>query len=371
MNNIVCKTSNKSDLTELNFGDRVLTDKNSICNAFNLHFATAGENVRQTIKGNPQQTAESYLKTSVNCLLFSPVSEQYICKIVSSLQSKQSSGHDGSCNAFLKSIINVIKVPICIVFNKSLRNGEFPELMKHAKIVPMFKSGSRASPDNYHPISLLPVISKVLERVVYNFMVAHLMSNKILYPKQFGFRKDHSTSDAVMNLVGDILNSFDKGFMLLSVFIDLKKAFDTVPHSLVLKKLQSIGVQGVELEWFTDYMHSRKQSVSIEQAVSEPKDITIGIQQGSLLGALLFQLLINDLPNCLKFCTSILYADDTTLYVYGKSLRFLRQKMQSDLNSLQGWLCANMLKLNVSKTKVLLFNRENLFPNIALCIDNE
>ena len=130
-----------------------------------------------------------------------------------------------------------------------------------------------------------------------------------------------------MNLVGEILQSFDKKQMVLSVFVDLEKAFYTVPHSIILEKLRTLWVKGTELKWLTSYMYNRKQYVSIGNNVSEHQDVMVGVQQGSLLGLLLFQLTINDLPKALKFANAILYADDTTLYVTGRSLRFLRLKM--------------------------------------------
>ena len=163
-----------------------------------------------------------------------------------------------------------------------------------------------------------------------------------------------------MNLVGEVLKALDDKFMVLSIFIDLQKAFDTVPHKIILDKLQCLGLQGRELEWFESYMSKRRQFVSVNGTRSREMRLNVGVQQGSLLGVLLFQLLINDLPSSLKFCTSVLYADDTTLFVMGHSLRYMKIKMQYDLNVLHDWLCANGLKLNVSKTKAMVFNREGL-----------
>ena len=312
-----------------------------------------------------------YVKEVSNCLLFTPVSELYICCVVQSIKPKKSSGDDNIGNSLLKNIINVIKYPLCVVINKSILSGIFPDLMKRAKVVPLFKSGDRSCTDNYRPISLLPVISKVLERVVYNFTTKFLMDNKILYPRQFGFRRDHSTSDAIMNLVGDCLHAFEDKSMIMAVFIDLKKAFDTVPHSVILAKLAKLGVQNKELDWFRSYVSNRRQFTVHERCCSDDSEVTVGVQQGSLLGVLLFQILINDLPSSLRYCMSILYADDTTIYLCGKSLKFMRIKLQSDLDCLQEWLCSNGLKLNVSKTKCMLFNQEGLNPHVDLMINNQ
>ena len=311
------------------------------------------------------------MKSVENVLLFAPASEQYICRIVNKLKSKRSSGYDDISNVVTKDLINVIKVPLCMVFNKSLHNGEFPDLMKVARVIPLHKGGNKDVPGNYRPISLLPVFSKILEHIVYDHLVRHCTENNIIYSRQYGFRKDHSTSDAIANFVGDALQAMDQGSMILSVFIDLWKAFDTVPHSLILRKLEVLGVKGKELEWFISYMKNRRQSVVIKNVTSEPKYMSIGVPQGSLLGVLLFQLLINDLPNSLGFVSSILYADDTTLYLTGRSLHFLRVKMQHDLGNLSLWLTANGLKLNVGKTKTMLFTSEGLTPNMSLEIDGQ
>ena len=132
-----------------------------------------------------------------------------------------------------------------------------------------------------------------------------------------------------------------------------------------------MGIRGVTLDWFTSYMSNRRQYVSLGKEVSSESKLEIGVQQGSLLGVLLFQIMINDLPNALRFCNSILYADDTTIYVWGRSPHFLKIKMQSDINHLSVWLCSNGLKLNVSKTECLLFNTEGLFPQLEMTINGQ
>ena len=206
---------------------------------------------------------------------------------------------------------------------------------------------------------------------MYNNLVNHLNDSNIVYPWQFGFRKNHSTSDAIANLIGDILQSFRNGYMVLSVFIDLRKAFDSIPHDLVLAKLEKLGIRNTALDWFSNYLRNRKQFTAIKRSKAELRDVKVGIPQGSLLSVLLFQLTINDLPNCLRFCSSILYADDMMLYVIGRSLRFLKSKVQLDLEALSSWLSVNQLKLNVSKTKAILFNKEGLTPRLSLEVHNE
>ena len=302
---------------------------------------------------------------------FSRVSESYVCRIVMNFKPKSSSGIDNISNNLLKDLISVIKSPLCTIINRSLEDGIFPNLLKIVKILPLHKGGQSCLPDNYRPISLLPVISKVFERVVYDGLVKHLEKNSVVCLRQFSFRKDHSTIDVICNLSGDIMSAFEGDQMLLGVFIDLRKAFDTVSHSVILGKLEHIGVRDIELQWFRSFLCEHRQCVQLGEKTSKLKQVDIGVAQGSLLSVLLFQLLINDLPKCLKFCSSILYADDTMIYLVGCSLRYLKIKVQNDLESLSKWLAGNSLKLNVSKTKCVLFNKEGLMPNIELSIDNE
>ena len=146
--------------------------------------------------------------------------------------------------------------------------------------------------------------------------------------------------------------------MVLTVFIDLKKAFDSCSHSIIVAKLKCLGIEDTELRWFENYLTGHKQYVELENCRSGMTNVCVGVPQGSLLRVLFFQLIINDLHRCLKFATSILYANDTTLILSGNSLRFLKVKMQSDLNRLSAWLRVNYLKLNVLKTKSMLFHKD-------------
>ena len=151
-------------------------------------------------------------------------------------------------------------------------------------------------------------------------MVAYLEKHKILYVRQYGFRKKHSTNDAATNVIAEILQSFDANQMVLAIFVDLRKAFDTVSHSIIIKKLSALGVGDVELDWFRNYLNNRMQCVTINKSVSPLREVNTGVPQDSLLGVLLFQLTVNDMHKCLRFSKSVLYADDTTIPLSGNSV---------------------------------------------------
>ena len=171
--------------------------------------------------------------------------------------------------------------------------------------------------------------------------------------------------------MSDILRSFEDQQFVASVFIDLKKAFDSVSHEIILKKLECLGIRGQLYNWFNSYLTNRYQFTEVNGETSSKGKICCGVPQGSLIGVLLFKIQINDMHQCLKFCNSILYADDTTIYVIGRNVKFLRAKLQSDMQSLSIWLSSNQLKLNVKKTKLLLFHKDGLSPLINIEIDSE
>ena len=211
INGIMKKSNNKTKIVELLQNDILITEKTDICKIFNDHFSSAGQRVQDSISNCASSVNyKDFLKPVESKLKFPRVTEGQICRIVSKMKSKTSTGCDGISNELLKSLVSVIKQPLCIIFNKSLSSGIFLDMMKLAKVVPLFKTGDQLLCDNYRPISLLPVISKVLERIVYNTVVTHLNENGVLCHHQYGFRKHHSTSDAVLNLVGEILSSFDR-----------------------------------------------------------------------------------------------------------------------------------------------------------------
>ena len=264
-----------------------------------------------------------------------------------------------------------IRIPFTFICNLSLRTGIFPDAMKIAKIQPLHKGGDKTTCENFRPISLLPVFSKVLEKVVFYKVVEHLESNQILYTRQYGFRKNHSTNDAVVDLVNEILKGNENGNDILAVFIDLKKAFDTCTFDNIIRKLCKYGIDGHLLDWFENYFRGRKQYTVVNGHSSCLKEILIGVPQGSLLGVLCFQIIINDLYKCLKWSSSILYADDTTIFLKGKNLKFLVTKLNADLQHLKLWLEANQLCLNVKKTKFMLFSLKPYEGDINLYIGTD
>ena len=264
---------------------------------------------------------------------------------------------DGISSNIVTETFPEIEVPLFHIFNSSLKTGVFPEDLKYAKVTPIYKSGTATTLSNYRPISVLPIFSKILERIVYNRVYNHLINNNLLYNKQFGFRKNNSTEHAIIELINNISNSFDKGQFVLGVFIDLSKAFDTVNHKILLKKLEKYGIRGTAIKWFKSYLTGRKQCITIDQShQSLYQNITCGVPQGSILGPLLFLIYVNDLPKASKILTPIMFADDTNLFYSSASINELFTNVDKELLEFNEWFKSNKLSLNVKKTKYTLFH---------------
>ena len=269
----------------------------------------------------------------------------------------------------------IIIKPVCHLLNLSLQTGFIPVLLKTAKVVPVYKSDDKHSYTNYRPISLLSSLSKLMEKVVAHKMLGFLHNKKILYKHQYGFRKAHSTTHPIIHFLDKIFTALNNptSEYTLGVFLDLKKAFDTVDHGILLAKLEHYGFRGIANTWFKNYLGERYQFVSINGTNSELKPMTCGVPQGSVLGPLLFLLFINDLPRGLNFFT-LLFADDTTFQLSSSNLVNLFDMANTELDKAAKWFQTNKLTLNVSKTKFMLFRKKGMqvdFTNLTLKIGQE
>ena len=259
---------------------------------------------------------------------------------------------------------------ICAVINKSLQCGKVPKDMKIARVIPVFKAKDKTYMGNYRPISLLPSISKVLEKVVHHRLYAFLTKKSILNDNQYGFRPAHSTIDAVSKFTTHVLKSLENKLCTLAVFLDLSKAFDTIDHNILLAKLEYYGARGIALEWFRSYLCNRSQFVMYRDTESLRRMVSCGVPQGSVLGPLLFILYTNDLPAVLKHSQCILFVDDITVCISGRYEPVLRQQIENDLASLTDWFHANKLSLNVLKTNFMKFGKGNQVSEYDLHLSN-
>ena len=330
-------------------------------NGFNGFFAGIGPKLAAEI-GPSDVSFDSYLTGNITSSFeFSRISEVDILYICRQLKPKMSSGADFISTKLLKQITPIIITPLHHLINLSLETGFVPKELKIAKIVPVFKDGDCHDFNNYRPISLLSSFSKLFEKIVAKQLLRYLHINDILYKHQYGFRAGHSTSHPVLHLSEKIYNSLNQkpSAKTMTIFIDLKKAFDTVDHEILLKKLDHYGVKNTSNLWFKNYLYEREQFVSINGTESQRTKMLCGVPQGSVLGPLLFLLFINDLPEATDFLT-LLFADDTTFQVSGVDLNQLFGIANSELEKASVWFKANKLTLNVKKTKYMIFSDKNL-----------
>ena len=366
INKITNKTRNKHSIIEKIKIDEILIERpKEISNALADYFANIGNKLSNKLQP-PKHSLESYINKIPTCpstMFASPTTPTEINNLINSLSNKHSSGYDNISNHMLKWLRPVISVPLSIIFNQSIKHGVFPDLMKVAEIVPLHKGGDEFLCNNYRPISLLITISKILEKVIYKRTYSFLEKNNILFQSQYGFRTKHSCADAVAELIGEITKNKENGLYTAGIFLDLSKAFDTLPHPILLNKMSKYGICGSMNAWFTSYLSARSLRVKCNVAsgnatiYSVKKELDTGTPQGSCLGPLLFLLYNNDLYLHLEHTQVILFADDTTLYMSHRNLNYLRWCLEQDMANISDWFLANKLTLNINKSSCVLFKK--------------
>ena len=369
---IIKDVLNKNKLSKINdtfrYNNQTTTDKDIIANKFNEYFVNIGSNLAASIPQNGPNYKTYLPAQNKHSIFIEPTNAEEIKKIVYQLKNG-APGHDEIRLNDITPVLNSLIQPLTFVTNLSLLQGIFPDELKKAKIIPLYKSNDPMLFNNYRPISLLPLFSKILERIMYNRIIGFINKHKLLFKYQFGFRKDHSTYMALIILIDKITAALDNGDFTVAVLIDFRKAFDTVDHEILLHKLHHYGIRGIALEWMKSYLSNRQQQVSYNGANSSYKTINCGVPQGSILGPLLFIIYINDLSSVSKTLTSVLFADDTTLIDHDSNLTTLINRFNSELVNILNWLNANRLSLNIDKTNFMIFrpkNKNDVSPDIMI-----
>ena len=346
-------------------GNKIITKSEDIANCFNKFFCNIGPELANSIKGPPGKSYQDYLKQNIlSNFAFSTVDTEYVQKMIMEIKSKSSFGHDGVSSILLKKISPEINEVLTCIINQSLMTGIFPNSLKIAKISPIYKKEDPHLTDNYRPISLLPVISKVFEKVAFKQVYDYFNKNNLLYKSQYGFRKKHSTELAGLEFNDKIVNYLENGQLPLAVFLDLSKAFDTIDHDILISKLHFYGITGNSLNWFKSYLTNRQQYVQFKDSLSSFSMIKTGVPQGSILGPLLFIIYMNDIAKVTDKFHFTIYADDTTLISpictfsinNVKDYVTISQNINSELKVITDWLALNKLSLNAKKTKMMVFH---------------
>ena len=352
-----------------------LSDPKEIANAFNEYFSKIGSNIASNINCTEDgQSYKVYLQNpTLKKFAFKKVNDNEVLSIINKLKNKKSRGADNISNQLLKTIKQELCKPLTIIINQMIETGVYPEKFKISKITPIYKKNERTNIANYRPISLLPTLSKIFERVIHTQLYTYFDENKLLSEQQYGFREKHSTELAAVKLVDYINHEMDIGNSPEAIFIDLSKAFDTINFDILIHKLQFYGLSGNSLALMKSYVTGRMQYVLFNKTKSDLAIITTGIPQGSILGPLLFSIYVNDIINSSDKLQYLLYADDTTLYFNREHFtpHNANLEINNELSKVMNWLKLNKLSLNVQKTKYMTFHKsqKNVTP-LNLSIDD-
>jgi len=363
LNNAINISKERQDNISLVVNNMRITDPTIIVSKFNDHFINIGPKLASNIPACNKQVSDYLSSPPTNSMNLVPTDKSEIIAIIKTLKNSTSLGLDKIPSNIIKFGSEIISSPLADIINCTLRTCIFPNSLKAAKVMPIFKSGDSSQLSNYRPISILNSFSKIFEKIISNRLLNFLNKNQFFYSQQFGFRQNHSTSSALIAFNEYITNALDRSETPISVFIDFSKAFDTLDHKILLTKLNHFGIRGHPLKLVENYLYERTQAVFYKNKISNPQPIICGIPQGSILGPLLFLIYINDIYTSSSVLNFILFADDTTILLANKSLANLLLIINKELVKVNEWCQVNRLSLNINKTNFMIFNKNYLPSN--------
>ena len=378
--------SNVSSPTQLYHEGSVETSPRIMARIMNEFYIEKVRKIRENLAPsqiNPLYKLEQLRANSNSVFSLKPVHPDFVMKIIGSLPCSKATGLDDIDTFVLKLVKEMITPAVTHLINLSIQNSTFPNKWKHAKVIPLFKPGSddKLAPKSYRPVALLPVLSKVLERVVFAQIVQYMNDHDLFHPNHHGFRSKHSTLTAMLQMYDTWMEAINRGEYAGVVMIDQSAAFDCVDHDLLISKLKLYGWDEAALIWTKHYLSNRTQCCSIESFLSDPLSISVGVPQGSILGPLFYCIFTNDFPevvhqpncsaqlhmnnnsvifnlHCIECGGVTVYADDSTYSASANDSEVLSGKLEAKFQMMADYLTSNRLKVNSDKTHLLVLSTE-------------
>lgn len=374
INDKIGKTKKKSDtnISQLKTEDNtIIKGKDEIANKINDYYCKLGEKLSNKIT-TPKHRKLELPRSNPKTIFLKPTNEIEIMKIIYNLKMKKG-GIDKINAKTLKIIAELIADTLAYAINQCIEMSIWPDMLKVAEVIPIYKAGKKNEMGNYRPISLISNIAKIFEKIIHIRIIDFISQSKIMSKNQFGFRKNIGTKDALSLITKTIYENLDQSKPIAITFLDLAKAFDTVNHQILLDKLYAYGIRGKAHKLIKSYLSNRKQKVRIGTHVSNFENINTGVPQGTILGPLLFILYVNDLLINMPENSILSYADDTAIIANGKTWTEVETKMNDYLDDVSTWLKLNKLTLNIQKTAYITFGcySDSLPQQIEIKIDSE
>ena len=337
-------------------------------NSFNTFFATVGLEIQKKLNIKEHKTDFS----NIQGFNFQPEKTENIIKLINRIKPNVAVGYDNINSKIIKDCKEVIAPWLTEIINIGYEKNTFPDSMKIANIKPIYKENNKELITNYRPISILPIISKIIERSSTDQLVNHLETNNLISKCQHAYRRGHSTQTCLIEIVNELYRNIDEGEFTGVAKLDLSKAYDSISHSLLLHKLAELGLSENSINFIKSYLSDRKQRTKFQNCISDIETIKSGIPQGSILGPILFVCFTNDLEKQFKNqCKIVSYADDTILIVKASSQIILKTNIEKVIKLAQNWYCNNSMKNNIGKTEILIMENSKKIPNLPIEIEHE
>lgn len=343
------KTSKIEQISFIN--NEIISENEKMVEKLNTHFILSINELNGSI---PKTTYQDFINPVECNFEFEEVNVINLKEICESMNNKKD--FKGLNIKFIIDNWWCIGDVLVKLFNASMKTGVFPECWKESIVIPVQKVKNTIKCNELRPINMLPTVEKILEKVVYVQLERYFEENSLIVKEQSGFRKKHTCETALNWTIVDWKESVECKKIVCSLFLDFKRAFETIDRNILVKKLNNYGIKNNELKWFESYLNKRFQKTSLNGGLSTAFEVKHGVPQGSVLGTLLFLIYINDIPNVVKNSSIRLFADDTLLFVSGNDFDDIKNKLIGDMTEISKWLVMNKLKLNTDKTKTMVIN---------------